>query len=152
MKKYEVKIGEALGDIKLRMDRQEVRNILGEYKEYRGKAFGTDKLYEQDIFNNFVIGYDNDNRVNFICFTNFKENTVIFDEIDVRELGSYELFYTIYKMDQNLDMELCGYTSNKLGIGITYEKEIILDNLETEKVHESLESFVIASKNYWSNN
>ncbi len=138
---YEIKIGIGVGDIKLGMNRQDVKLLFDDFKEYKEVPYGYDREVISDYNDDFMVYYDVQNNVNFILCTN-PENF----ELNGNKLTDYtleELYSIVKEMDPEVDITDEGFTSDNLGFGISIE----IDDDE----NEAIESVQIAVRDFWKN-
>ena len=138
---YEIKIRIGVGDIKLGMNRQDIKLLFDDFKECKEVPYGYDREVISDYNDDFMVYYDVQNNVNFILCTN-PENL----EFNGNKLIDYtleELYSIVKEMDSDVDITDEGFTSDNLGFGISTE----IDDDE----NEAIESVQIAVKDFWKN-
>jgi hypothetical protein len=152
MSRLEIILGRSVGDINIGMKRSEVREMLGDYREFKIDAEGMNTF---DQFSEFNIGYDENDQVNFISIhlpNNFK---IEFNGKIISEMSSLELFSFIKDLDSNVELEP-GYqhfNSNVLGFAASFKKtSVLLLDTEEKRVCEVLESITVAVRDYWKLN
>lgn len=149
MRTLKIILGKSVGDITLGMTRREARNLLGEYREFRN---GTINMNTFDQFSFCHLGYDVNDKVEFICIHSFNEVALSLDNIIISEMSSLELFSFISKLDPNVELEDGGvsFESNALGIAGYFEKTpALVLSTEQEIMFEKLETITVAVIGYW---
>lgn len=132
---YELLLGESLGDIKIGMKRENVKNILGNYESWIETPYGYDHEVKYDRNDDFMISYDMDGVVNYI-------NCYNIEKIAYRgkSLSSYtyrELLSIISELDSSIEKDEYGFISDTLGFGVCIEfndeDEAYIDNIQVVK-------------------
>lgn len=101
-----------VGDIYFGMSRLEVRNILGEYKEFKKSKFSKNTT---DEFNNCHVYYSLDNNCEAV---ELFDNNIIKMEDTILPTEFNEICKFLENMDKGLEVEVDGCTSIKYSIGV----------------------------------
>lgn len=152
MKTFEIILGKSVGDINLGMPRDNVRQLLGEYREFNNNLIKMNS-YDQFAFCN--IGYDQNNNVDFISIFIFKNIELTLENKSISNMSSLELFSFIYNMDKSVDLENGGvsFENNKLGFAAFFEKEPALTLSTNEEIfYEKLKAITVTVPEYWRKN
>ncbi|MBQ0065646.1 MAG: hypothetical protein KBT48_07750 [Firmicutes bacterium] len=135
---YEIKLGEAIGDIKIGMPRSEVKALFKNLKEWTELPYGYTHVIQYDINDDFQIVYDENNCVSFILCTSPEKTT-----LNGKSIGEYtyiDLLSEIQQLDDCLEEDGEGFVSNALGFGA---------NIGMDDEKEYVESIQVAVKNFW---
>lgn len=137
---YEIIIGEAIGNIKIGMKRDEVKQLLADLDEYKEIPFGYTDEVVYDCNEDFQIMYDKNDCVNFILCTS-PEKLSLADKMLNTDI-SYDDILSIAKHSAtDVDEDGVGFVSNRLGFGVCFDTE------DDEQVR--IESVQIAAKDFW---
>jgi len=151
MRTFDILIGHSIGDIIFGMSREDARLLLGDYREF--KASFEKQINPFDQFSLCNLGYDKNNKVEYISFHTFQEIELKLNDRIISNMTPLELFSYINKLDNNVDIEEGGvsFESDTLGISASFEKTpVVLLSTEEEILCEKLESITIAKPGYWS--
>ena len=77
---YEIKLGEAIGDIKIGMPRSEVKKLFKNLKEWTELPYGYTHVIQYDINDDFQIVYDEDN----CLYRNLNKELVLMEKIETK--------------------------------------------------------------------
>jgi hypothetical protein len=149
MRTLEITLCKSVGDIILGMDRSEARQLLGDYREFSNSAVATNTF---DQFSFCHLGYDADNKVEFVCIHSLNEVALSLYGNIVSDMASLELFSFVQKLDPEVELEHAGisFESNALGIAAYFEKTpVLVLTTEQEIICEKLETITVAIKGYW---
>lgn len=108
-----VKPLERVGSVYFGMNREEVRNILGDYKEFKKSKFSKNTA---DDFETCHVFYDLDNNCEAIEL--FSNINIKIDEDTILPTKFNEIFKLLEKIDEKLEIEEDRCTSIKYSIGV----------------------------------
>lgn len=108
-----VELLESVGDIYFGMDRSQVRQILGEYKEFKKSRFSKNTT---DDFGICHVHYDSNNKC--IAIELFDGITVKINEKVIIPNNFDEVCDILMDIDRNLEIEIDGCTSIDYSIGV----------------------------------
>ncbi len=124
MKTFKIKTYEAVGDLTFKMNKNQVRKILGnDYKEFKKSRLSktlTDNYKYAHIYYN-----ENDN-LDAIEFFNEDDLSLTLNGKNLTDFSYNDLKIFILTLDKNLIIEADNFTSKKLGIG-AYAPNIVDD-------------------------
>jgi hypothetical protein len=150
MKTFDVIIGKSVGEIVFGMPRNEARLLLGEYREFNNNLV---KMNSFDQFAFCHLGYDENDKVEFVCFTVLKDVELKLENRIISRMSSLQLFAYVNKLDNTVELEESGisFESNTLGVAAYFEKTPATDtNTGEEIIFEKLASVTIAVPGYWN--
>ncbi len=152
MREYKIIIGESIGDIRLGMTSREAQARLVEYKENNYQPYGGSRMVHESISEDFIVSYNEHDRVDFICFNNFTEAMVTLDDLPLSEIGCFELFTKIHDLDPEAEVDSEGFISNALGFGVTFVTESLTDSNGREHICEMFDTLQVVTKDFWKEN
>ncbi len=150
MKTFDITIGKSVGDIFFGMSRDEARQLLGEYREFENNLI---KINSFDQFAFCNLGYDENNKVEFISFNEFNTIELKLENKIISSMSALELYAYISKLDKNLELEEGGvsFESNTLGIAAYFEKTLATDSSTNEEIaYQKLETITVVVPGYWN--
>lgn len=152
MKMYNIILGKSAGDIVFGMSRSEARKLLGEYREFKNSQVEMNSL---DQFTFCILGYDKENKVDFVSFNLFKDIELKLENRVISSMTALELLAYISKLDKAIEIETggAGFESNTLGIAAFFEKTPANDESNKEEiVYDKLGAITVAVPGYWKKN
>lgn len=150
MKTFDITVGKSVGDIFFGMSRDDARQLLGEYREFKNN-FVKMNSFDQFAFCN--LGYDENNKVEFVSFNDLNVLELKLENKTISSMTALEMFAFINNLDKTVVVETggVGFESNTLGIAAFFEKTPAIDEtIQKEIVYEKLESITIAVPEYWN--
>jgi hypothetical protein len=148
MKKFVINSCVSVGEIKLGMERDEARKLLGKFEEdYNDIA---------DLFDVCKALYNDNDKLEFVEFhisgvDNFE---IIFQDKILNKMSQDELISFFESMDQDLFIEnygsgIASIISNEFGIACSFKVDIEFDEDGNDTEVILLETISVAIKDYW---
>lgn len=131
MEKFIIKPYEQVGKMKFGMKREEVRSLLGEFKEFRKTK---SSINTTDSFGNYHIFYDKNDI--FEAIEIFEEDQVVFENKNILEMTLEEAKSFLKQSDDNLVVTNDSIVSNTIGLSIYAP-------------NDEIESILVFSKDYF---
>ena len=132
MRSYRIELLSRVGEIRFGMSREDVRNALGEFKEFKKNQFSKNAT---DDFKICHVYYDLQDKVEAIEFFQGMDVKLALNSIGVFEHGYNELIKYVKEMDAAIEIKADGFVSKK---GIS----VYAPSGETETV-------LLTSEKYW---
>lgn len=150
MNAFEIKLGYSAGNINFGISRDDARKLLGEYREFKDPIIDVNSF---DQFNFCQLGYDGNDKVEFICF-DIREGVVLkLNNKTISGMTALRLLAFIKELDPAVEIEKGGgaFESNTLGLAAYFECEpVTLLSTEEETIAEVLKTISVATKGYWN--
>ena len=143
----------SVGEIEFGMDRGKVREVLGEYSEYRNRKEDANTADSFDVCHAF---YSEKDKIEFIMFHSFDDIELILENQILNKMTKPELVSFFTLRDENLSFEYDYYetdivsiASNSLGIACSFAKDINYDENDNEIESDIVEAICFAVKDFW---
>lgn len=131
MRIFEIKAYDQVGLVKFGMERKRVREILGDFKEFKKTKYSTNTT---DDFSDCHVFYNKENLCDAVEI--FNEAKVLIDGTDLFKLTYEDFKGLLLKYDNDLKITDDSLTSNKIGVSV-YAPEF------------NVESILVFSKEYF---
>ena len=145
----------SVGEIQFGMDRRKVREILGEYSEYRNRE---EDVNTADSFDICHVFYSESDKVEFIMFHTFDDIELKWDSQELTKMTKPELVSLFSSLDEKLSYEYDYYetnivsiVSNALGIACYFETDVDFDEDDNEIETDIVATISFAIKDFWIN-
>ena len=138
----------SVGRIKFGMERNKVREILGEYSEYRNRQEDNNTA---DCFDTCQVFYNENNGVEFIMFHALDKIELQCRNEILSKMSKDELISFLKGLDENIrfDDDMERFESNSFGIACYVTQDIQFDENGNEIEFDKVETISFAIKNYW---
>ena len=141
----------SVGDVIFGMDRDVVRNIFGDFLEY--KCFADD-LNTADCFDICIAHYDMNNKIDFISFHDLNNVELNFGQTVLTSMNKEEIIKFCAEQDKNLMIEDYGYgvvsvESNEIGVACYFETDTATDENGNRIVIDKVATISFAIKDFW---
>ncbi|MCL1981958.1 MAG: hypothetical protein FWG53_02540 [Clostridiales bacterium] len=149
MRKFAIKPLISVGEIKFGMDRSSVREILGDYSEYRNRP---EDVNTADSFDICQVFYSESDGVEFIMFHELDDIELRWGNQALNNMTKDELvsFFTLLDDNLSIEADMVSFESNKLGVACYFVKDIDFDEDDNEIEFEKVETISFAIKDFWT--
>jgi hypothetical protein len=153
MRQFIIKPLISVGEIEFGMDRSKVREILGEYAEYRNRE---EDVNTADSFDLCHVFYSEINKVEFIMFHSLDDIELLWENQELTKMTKAELVSYFTLLDENLSFEydyhetnIVSIVSNALGLACYFEKDFDFDEDDNEIETDIVATISFAIKDFW---
>lgn len=126
---YEIVFGRTIGDVKIGMKREAVRALFTDVEEWREVPYGADQEITYNLCGDFLIAYDQEDRVDFISCD--APDKLVLNGMIIDQTEYVDLLEKVRELDPELEEEdEVGFTSVKLGFGISLNDDREVDSVQ----------------------
>ena len=138
----------SVGEINFGMKRDKVREILGDYSEYKNHQEDSNTA---DCFDICQVFYDESDGVEFIMFHELDKIELKYENKILTKMSKNELISFLLSLDENVsfDADMERYESNAFGIAYYFVRDIYFDKKGNETEFDRVETISFSIKDYW---